>query len=85
MATDVPSRLLRNETRSVLRRVAAGERVVITVDGRPVADLRRVGQRPQWLGRAEFVRRLSGRQADPGLRADLDRLAGDSTDELPPL
>ena len=36
---EVASRELRNDTRGVLRRVEAGEHVVITVDGRPVAVL----------------------------------------------
>jgi prevent-host-death family protein len=39
MATDVPQRELRNDTAAVLRRVEAGERVRITVHGRPVAEL----------------------------------------------
>lgn len=34
---EVASRTLRNQARSVLERVAAGEDVTITVDGRPVA------------------------------------------------
>ena len=32
-------RQLRNQTASVVRRAGAGERIVITVDGRPVAQL----------------------------------------------
>jgi len=35
----VASRALRNDTRGVLRRVEAGEHVIITVNGRPVAVL----------------------------------------------
>lgn len=85
MATVVPSRELRNDTRGLLRRVEAGEEIVITVDGRPVARLAAVTRRPRFLGRDEFVRKIIGRQADPGLRADLDELAGDTTDDLPPL
>jgi len=34
------------------------------------------------MQRTEFVRRLSGRQADPGLDVELRALAPDMTDEL---
>ena len=79
---EVASRELRNDTRGLLRRVAAGEDIVITVDGEPVAGLRPLRRRPRWMQRTEFVRRLSGRQADPGLDAELRALAPDMTDEL---
>lgn len=82
---EVASRELRNNTRSLLDRVEAGEEVTITVDGRPVAVLRPVGRRPRWLGRDEFVRRVVPHQADPALREDLAELAPDSTDDLPSL
>lgn len=38
MAT-IPQRELRNNVSDVLRRAEAGERIVVTVDGRPVAEL----------------------------------------------
>jgi prevent-host-death family protein len=80
---EVASRELRNDTRGLLRRVEAGERVVITVDGRPVAVLRPIGHRRRWLSRREFVLRFSDRQAGPGLAEDLHSLAPDTTDDLP--
>jgi prevent-host-death family protein len=86
MSETVASRDLRNDTAAVLRRVQAGERVTITQNGRPVAELvplRRAGR--SWIGRAELVARLRVAQADPGLRADLDRIAGDMTDDLDPI
>jgi prevent-host-death family protein len=79
---EVASRDLRNDTRGLLRRVAAGEDVVITVDGRPVAALRPLRRRARWMQRSEFLQRLSGRQADPALDAELRALAPDTTDEL---
>ena len=79
---EVASCELRNDTRGLLRRVEAGEDVVITVDGRPVAVLRPIGHRRQWLSRAEFVHRFSDRQADPGLAEDLRQLAPDTTEDL---
>ncbi|HEV2087766.1 MAG TPA: type II toxin-antitoxin system prevent-host-death family antitoxin [Cryptosporangiaceae bacterium] len=84
--TLVASRELRNDTAAVLRRVEAGEEVVITVNGRPVAELVRVrDQRRRWLGRSELLRRLRTSQADPGLSADLARLSGETTDDLGPI
>lgn len=80
---EVASRELRNDTRGVLRRVEAGEDVVITVDGRPVAVLHPVATRPQWLTRQQFVDRFQGRQADVGLTEELRALAPDTTDDLP--
>lgn len=35
----IPQRELRNNVSEVLRRAEAGERLVVTVDGRPVAEL----------------------------------------------
>lgn len=86
MAEEIASRELRNDTAGVLRRVQAGERVTVTVNGRPVADLVPVQRaRRAWLGRDELVSRLRRVQADPGLRDDLARLAGDTTDDLGPI
>jgi prevent-host-death family protein len=83
---EVPSRDLRNDTAGVLRRVQAGEDITITVRGRPVALLTPVRpKRRRWLTAAEFLTRLQRAQADPGLRADLAILAGDTTDDLGPL
>ncbi|MBK8078292.1 MAG: type II toxin-antitoxin system Phd/YefM family antitoxin [Kineosporiaceae bacterium] len=84
--TEVPSRDLRNHTAEVLRRVAAGEDVVVTVNGRQVARVVPVqARRRRWITRAELVRRLEIVQADPGLRHDLEALAGETTDDLGPL
>ena len=82
----IASRELRNDTAGLLRRVQAGEEVVITVRGRAVAELVPVRTpRRRWLPRAELVRRLSSSQADPGLRSDLARLVGHTTDALGPI
>ena len=80
---EIASRELRNSTRSLLDRVASGETITITVDGRPAAVLAPVGRRPRWGPRSEFVTTILAHQADPGLAADLDELAGEMTDELP--
>jgi prevent-host-death family protein len=80
---EVASRELRNATRALLDRVAAGERLTITVDGRPVAVLAPVGRRARWLARHDFASTVLAHQADPGLTADLEALAGEMTDEFP--
>lgn len=82
----IPTRDLRNDTAGVLRRVQAGEEIVITVNGEPVAQLVAIPpQKRRWLPRHELARRLQLLQADPGLRHDLGQLAGETTDDLPPI
>lgn len=81
--SEVASRELRNSTRSLLKRVEAGETITITVGGLPTAVLAPVGRRRRWVPRSEFVTKLLANQADPGLTWDLQDLAGETTDELP--
>lgn len=84
--SEIAARELRNHTADVLRRVEAGEQVTITSRGRPVAELipvRSVRRRP--IARAELVRRLGASRADAGLRSDLARLAGETTEDLGPI
>ena len=82
----IATRELRNDTAGVLRRVEAGEEVIITVNGKPVAQLTPLSAAERrWLPRHELARRLRSLQADPGLRDDLRRLAGETTDDLPPI
>lgn len=81
--TEVASRELRNSTRSLLDRVEWGETITITVDGRPAAVLGPIGRRPRWVSRNQFAATVLAHQADPGLAADLDELAGEMTDDLP--
>jgi prevent-host-death family protein len=86
MKREVASRELRNNTADLLRRIEDGDEVVITTRGKPVAALvPLVERRRRWLPRGELVRRLALAQADSGLRADLARLAGETTDDLGPL
>jgi len=82
--TEVASRELRNQTRAVLDRVASGERITITVDGRPVAELGPVAERPSWISRDRFSKTVLPHQADPGLTAHLVSIVdGETTDDLP--
>ena len=79
---EVASRELRNNTRGLLRRVEAGEDVVLTVAGRPVAVLRPVSSQARWMRRHEFIRRYASRQADPAMAKVRHELAPDTTDDL---
>ncbi len=67
-------RELRNHGGEILDRVEAGERVIVTRDGRPVARLEPLGRRP--LSAASLVERF--RRLPPVdamvLRADVDAL-----------
>ena len=86
--TEVASRELRNNAAGLLRRAAAGEDIVITVNGKPTARLTALVEPSvprRWLPREELIDLLLHGQADPGLRDDLKRLAGDTTDDLDPL
>jgi prevent-host-death family protein len=71
MAT-VGVRELRQHASDLLRRVEAGEEILITVAGRPSARLLAVGTQT-WRNDAD-VRELFGGDSDPGWAADRDRI-----------
>lgn len=81
--TDVAARELRNDVSGVLRRVEAGERLRVTVSGRPVAELVPLPRREQTMSWEQFTENLAGGLADPQLAADLADLLPDSTDDVP--
>ncbi|MGH3026117.1 MAG: type II toxin-antitoxin system Phd/YefM family antitoxin [Gaiellaceae bacterium] len=78
----VSIRELRNRTGDVVAAVQAGEAVTLTSRGEPIADIVPHRRRARWLPGGWLGEQLVQRQADPGLRADLDRLAGGTIDEL---
>ncbi|HWC09820.1 MAG TPA: type II toxin-antitoxin system prevent-host-death family antitoxin [Acidimicrobiales bacterium] len=69
---------LRNHGGDIIGRVQAGERVTITRDGEPVAELRPLARRR--LGAKALIERFrSLPPVDPrGLRADVDALVDQS-------
>ena len=82
----VASRDLRNHTADVLRQVADGTPVTITVNGVPVAEISPIrSARKQFLSKADLIEIMTQRQADAGLRDDLAVIAGETTDDLDPL
>jgi prevent-host-death family protein len=79
---EIGVRELRNETARVIDAVRAGERVTLTVRGEPVADVVPHGARTRWLAGAALRDQLAQRAADPALREDLDKLAGQTLADL---
>jgi prevent-host-death family protein len=75
-------RELRNHTSRVIEAVKAGEPVLLTVHGEPVADIVPHAHRVPWLSGPELGEELRQRAADPGLRDQLQELAGHTLEEL---
>jgi antitoxin (DNA-binding transcriptional repressor) of toxin-antitoxin stability system len=72
MARDVSIRELRNSTSTVISELEAGERLTLTVNRRPVADIvPHVEDRDPWVPAAELRRILREAPADRGLLEDL--------------
>lgn len=80
MPVDVSVEELRARATDVLERVEGGERVRITADGRPVAELVPLTARDTWVPRERVVAAL--RQADAELTPQLADVLGGATGEL---
>lgn len=77
MARDVSIRELRNSTAAVVAELAAGERLTLTVNRRPVADIvPHTEDRDPWVPAAELRRIVRDAPADPGLLDDLADIRG---------
>ncbi|MGH2922742.1 MAG: type II toxin-antitoxin system Phd/YefM family antitoxin [Solirubrobacterales bacterium] len=68
---EVSARDLRNHTRDVLDRVQRGESIEITVNRRPVAELRPARRKPHWIPWREMDEIIREHGADPGLLDDI--------------
>lgn len=79
---EVPQRNLRNDVSKVLKRVAAGQRLRVTVRGRPVADLVPVSEARTFVPRSEFEAILLDDPLDPGFADDIHAALGSTVDEL---
>jgi antitoxin (DNA-binding transcriptional repressor) of toxin-antitoxin stability system len=82
MPREVSIRELRNSTSSVVAELEAGERLTLTVNRRPVADiLPHVEERDPWVSAEQLRRIVREAPADPGLLADLDDIRGAELDD----
>lgn len=74
----IPQKELRNQIGEVLRQVEAGESLVVTVAGRPVAELHPAA-RQRWVS-GPALDALWNTPAPVGLEADLERFGGGLAD-----
>lgn len=81
--TRVASRELRNNTRTIIKRVQNGEEITITVDGIEAARLVPPSSKSTWISRKEFVEQILKYQTDSALSKEIKQLAPDTTDDLP--
>jgi prevent-host-death family protein len=79
---EIPQRELRNDIAEVLREVAAGRTLRVTVRGRPVADLVPLSESRQFVPRSEFEPILVHDSLDPGFALDVHAALGSTVDEL---
>jgi antitoxin (DNA-binding transcriptional repressor) of toxin-antitoxin stability system len=82
MARDVSVRELRNATAGVIAELEKGQRMTLTVNRRPVADIvPHVEERDPWVSSSELRRIIGEAAADPGLLDDLADIRGDEIDD----
>ena len=81
MSGSVSVRELRNAVSEILRRVEGGERLTVTVDRRPVAEIVPLHRRRTVSG-ADALAIASRHAADRGLLEDVRGLLADTTDDL---
>ncbi|MDP8957201.1 MAG: type II toxin-antitoxin system prevent-host-death family antitoxin [Actinomycetota bacterium] len=79
---EIPQRELRNDIAKVLKRVAGGQRLRVTVKGRPVADLVPVSEARQFVSRSEFGAILLEDPLDRGFQEDVRAALAGTVDEL---
>ena len=83
MARTVSVRELRNSTSAVISELEAGERLTLTVNRRPVADiLPHTEGREPWVPATELRRIVREAPADPGLLDDLAEIRGTDLDDI---
>ncbi|HEY6730637.1 MAG TPA: hypothetical protein VI039_06390 [Solirubrobacterales bacterium] len=82
MAREVSIRELRNSTARVVADLESGEKLTLTVNRRPVADiLPHVERRDPWVASSELRRIVREAPADPDLLDDLADVRGAELDE----
>jgi antitoxin (DNA-binding transcriptional repressor) of toxin-antitoxin stability system len=81
--TEIPEGEFTEHPAEILHRVASGEDVVVTIDGRPTVDLRRHTPGPRPLTWDEFWTRLEAIPPDPTFADDVRGLVEDTDDSDP--
>lgn len=81
MDPSISVRDLRNTVSEVLRRVERGERLTVTVDRRPVAEIVPLRLR-RTVSATEALAIASRHPADRGLVGDVRGMLSDTTDDL---
>ena len=81
MSSYVSVRELRNTVSEVLRRVESGERVTVTVDRRPVAEIVPIRRR-RAVSFGEALVLAQRHPADRGMLRDIAEALPDTTDDL---
>lgn len=82
----IASRELRNHTADVLRRVADGSTITVTVNGDPVAQITRVQRSARThLTPDDVAEMVAQQRPDASLVGDLLWISGDTTDDLDPI
>jgi antitoxin (DNA-binding transcriptional repressor) of toxin-antitoxin stability system len=82
MPRNVSIRELRNATAAVVSELEAGERLTLTVNRRPVADiLPHVESRDPWVPASELRRIVREAPADAGLLGDLAEIRNADLDD----
>jgi antitoxin (DNA-binding transcriptional repressor) of toxin-antitoxin stability system len=83
MGRDISVRELRNSTADVIAELEKGERLTLTVNRRPVADIvPHTEDRDPWVPSSELRRIRGEAAADAGLLEDLADVRSDELDEL---
>ena len=79
----IPQRTLRNDIARVLREVEAGERLRVTVDGRPVADLVPIENPTRtFVPRRAVLNLLHQAPLDAAFARDIEAVAGARIEDL---
>lgn len=79
---EIPQRDLRNNISRVLKEVAGGKSLRVTVKGRPVADLIPVSEGRKFVPHAEVERLLREAPLDEAFKRDVDAVLGATIEEL---
>lgn len=78
----IAQRELRNDIAEVLREVASGRTLRVTVRGRPVADLVPVAEARQFVGRSDLLSIIESDPLDAGFSDDVHAVLGSTVAEL---